>query len=150
MQDIFFFQVFLSKPSSWKSYTTVLSQHNKQELNFRVCRLTLLTVSLPTGLSKEHGKITCFKAQVLELLQLHLTSSNASWWQLGVPDELTGKIWMLFLVERTQNSKTMSMYLPSDCSQAWRGTLTCLFVHMQKSLTCLSWQFLRMSSSPLV
>lgn len=99
---------------------------------------------------KEYGKTTCFKAQVLELLRLHLTSSNASWWQLGIPDELTGKIQILFLVERTQNFKTMSMYMPSDCTQAWRGTLTCLFVHIQKSPTCLSLQFLRMRALALL
>lgn len=153
MQDLFFLNVFLSKPSSSKSYTTVLSPHDKQELNFRVCQLMLLTISLPTGLSKEWTnmvKLLVSRPRCWELLPLHLTSSNDGWWQLGVTEELTRKIWIPFLVERTQNSKTMSMYMPPDCTQAWKGTLTCLFVDIQKSLTCLSLQFLRMTALALL
>lgn len=82
---------------------------------------------------------------MLELLQFPLISWNAIW---CVPDKWTAKTWILFLGERIQNSKTMSMYMPSDCAQACRGTSTGLFAHIQKSLTCLSVQFLRKEIQP--
>lgn len=126
-------------PTQQCSLNTENTNWTLESVDWCYCQQSFLT-----GLSKWQGKIICSKTQVLKWLQMHLTASNASWWQLGVPGELTGKTWILFLVERAQNSTTVSMCMPSDCSQAWRGTLTCFYVYIQKPLLCFpysSWRW---------
>lgn len=94
----YFFQVFLSKPTTWKSYTAVLLNTTNIKRTLESADWCSWQQSFLTGLSK----ITCFKTQVWDGLHIHLTASHVSWWQLGVPDQLTGEIWVLFLAEQTK------------------------------------------------
>lgn len=108
--------------------------------------LMLPEISLLTGLTKERiWQNYLFPGPGVGAASMPSHFMNCL---LGVPDKWTGKMWIFFLVERTQNSKTMSMYMPSDCAQACTGTLKCLFAHIQKSLTCFSLQFLRKELQP--